>query len=208
MVIVKTELLCFIGKHPNLTISNIPFLSYICYVKSFLSIVLVALLFLPLWGTFGYLTVQKKQVQKSVKRQIMKGIDREELIFMAFSQEELQTKLNWKHAKEFELNGEMYDIVERNETLDSAFYWVWWDNDETELNRRVNRIAAAVFGSSPQQHEQSQVVQHFYQSLFVESMDSVEKMQHKRSEKQLFQYCFSIKETSHTKSSPPPKLLF
>lgn len=177
-------------------------------MKSFLSIVLVALLFLPLWGTFGYLTVQKKQVQKSVKRQIMKGIDREELIFMAFSQEELQTKLNWKHAKEFELNGEMYDIVERKETVDSAFYWVWWDKEETELNRRVNRIAAAVFGSSPQQHEQSQVVQHFYQSLFVESMDSVEKMQHKRSEKQLFQYCFSIKETSHTKSSPPPKLLF
>lgn len=172
------------------------------------SIALMALLFLPLWGTLGYLTVQKKQVKKSVKRQIMKGVDREELIYMAFSQRDLETKLKWKHSKEFELNGEMYDIVERKETNDSIFYWVWWDNEETELNRQVRRIATVVFGSSPQQHKQNKMVQYFYQSLFFESIDGIEKTHPEPSKKQLFKYCFSIKEIDYSKPVPPPKRLF
>lgn len=174
-------------------------------MKSVFSIALVVLLFLPLWGTFGYLKVQKKQVQKSVKRQIMKGIDREELVYMAFSQRDLETKLNWEHAKEFELNGEMYDVVDRIETADSAFYWVWWDNEETELNRRVKRIAKSIFGSSPQQQDQCQYVQHFYNSLFFESMNYTEKKDPEYYKKDLFQYFFSIKGTHQLQPIPPPK---
>lgn len=130
---------------------------------------LLTLLFLPMWGSIGYLQLEKKKVQKSVKRKIMNGIPKEELIFMAFTKEDLTTKLNWKHSKEFELNGEMYDIVEREETADSAFYWVWWDKEETELNQRVKRIAAEIFGSSPDHQEKNNLVQSFYKSLFVEN---------------------------------------
>ena len=128
----------------------------------------LVLLFLPLWGSLGYLQLEKKKVQKSVKRKIMNGIPKEELIYMAFSTEDLTTKLNWKHSKEFELNGEMYDIVEREETADSAFYWVWWDKEETELNQQVKHIAAEIFGSSPDQQEKNNLVQSFYKSLFFE----------------------------------------
>lgn len=98
----------------------------------------------------------------------MNGIPKEELVFMAFSQEDLTTKLKWKHSKEFEFNGEMYDIVECNETADSAFYWVWWDKEETELNQRVKRIAAEIFGNAPDQHEKNNLVQSIYKSLFFE----------------------------------------
>ncbi|MCC5922400.1 MAG: hypothetical protein JJT77_01335 [Crocinitomicaceae bacterium] len=133
---------------------------------------LLSLLFLPMWGSLGYLQLEKKKVQKSVKRKMMKGIPKEELIYMAFSTEDLSTKLNWKHSKEFELNGEMYDIVERKETADSAFYWVWWDKEETELNQRVKRIATEIFGSSPDQQEKNNVVQSFYKSLFFENQNN------------------------------------
>ncbi len=122
-----------------------------------------------MWGSLGYLQLEKKKVQKSVKRKIMNGIPKEELIFMAFSSEDLSTKLNWKHSKEFELNGEMYDIVERRETADSAFYWVWWDKEETELNQQVKRIAAEIFGNAPDQQEKNKLVQSFYKSLFFEN---------------------------------------
>lgn len=173
-------------------------------MKSFLSIVLVALLFLPLWGTFGYLTLQKKQVQKSVKRQIMKGIDREELIFMAFSQEELQTKLNWKHAKEFELNGEMYDIVERNETVDSAFYWVWWDNDETELNQRVRNLTTALFGGNLSHHKSNLIVANFYHSLFFETNNFAFKASNTSESSAFFNYLLKPYDTYLEVDSPPP----
>lgn len=160
-----------------------------------------------MWGIFGYLTLEKKQVQKSVKHQIMEGIDKEELIYMAFSKNDIKTKLNWKHSKEFELNGEMYDIVERRETSDSAFYWVWWDKEETELNRRVRRLAAEIFGQNPDHQEKNQLVQQFYKSLFFENQWVSDNYQFNNSSDNEFFYLMKRTQTHKVVLSPPPKNL-
>ena len=55
------------------------------------------------------------------------GIDKSELVLFKFSKEETTTKLNWKHAKEFEFNQQMYDVVEKQVSKDSIHYWCWWD---------------------------------------------------------------------------------
>lgn len=158
-----------------------------------------------MWGVFSYLSIEKKQVQKNVKRKIMNGIDKDELIYMTFSREELSTKLNWKHSKEFELNGEMYDIVERKETQDSAFYWVWWDKEETELNRRVKRLAAEIFGQNPDHQEKNQVVQQFYKSLFFENQWGLDDKQFENSSKNKFYYLKKRTQMHKEVLSPPPK---
>ena len=47
------------------------------------------------------------------------GIDKKELVFFEFSHTENQQKLKWKHSKEFEFNGEMYDVVKKITSTDS-----------------------------------------------------------------------------------------
>ena len=177
-------------------------------MKSVFAVCLIALLFLPMWGTFGYLSVQKKQVQKSVKRKMMEGIPREELIYFKFSQEDIATKLNWKHAKEFEFKGEMYDIVERNETEDSAFYWVWWDKEETVHNQKVKRQAQEFLGKTPDQQKQQQFLVSFYQSLFCEEVITLNNNHHTEVTDNYFNDQFFTFETSLDVLGPPPKFTF
>jgi hypothetical protein len=123
-------------------------------VKRLFPIVMTVAFILPVWGSFYYLQVQKKLVQKKVKRQIMKSCNDEDLVFIAFTKEETQTLLNWKHSKEFEYNGEMYDIVHKRETQDSVYFKLWWDKEETVVNQKVKRIANSIFSQHEQQQEE------------------------------------------------------
>lgn len=174
-------------------------------MKKLFAIVILSFLFLPMWGSYFYFKSEQYVIRKKVKHKLMKVIPKEELVFMAFSQEDLTTKLNWKHSKEFELNGEWYDIVERVETADSAFYWLWWDKEETALNQKVRRIAAEIFGGSPDQNEKNQVIQQFYKSLFFEIEEYVSLPMRIHSSSSHFYYERFFKRLFYPAEGPPPK---
>ena len=117
--------------------------------------VLVVLLLAPLPLMVGYLHLQQRAVKKAVKRTLMAGVPDDELVLLRFSHTEAETQLRWEHSREFEFDGDMYDIVRKEETADSVSYWCWNDHEETVLNRRVQRLAAVAWGSHPErrQHE-------------------------------------------------------
>ena len=95
----------------------------------------------------------------------MRTIDRSELVFLRFSFAEVKEKLKWKHAGEFEYQGEMYDIVEKKEQGDSLLLWCWWDKAETKLNRKLHELAARALGTDIPTREKQTSLQHFLQSL-------------------------------------------
>ncbi|HMR42371.1 MAG TPA: hypothetical protein PKC40_00990, partial [Saprospiraceae bacterium] len=96
----------------------------------------------PAFLTFGWLQYQRILVKKQVKRHIMAGLDREDLILLKFTAAEAQAKLRWEHAREFEYEGQMFDVVEREIRGDTSFYWCWWDSEETALNKELSALAA------------------------------------------------------------------
>lgn len=112
---------------------------------------------LPFGGHYGWISWQKYKVRKEVKHRMKSEIDKSELIFFAFSLETTQKKLKWKHALEFEYNGEMYDIIHKRETTDSAFYWVWWDHEETHLNKQLAEIISQLVDQNSQNQKSQQV---------------------------------------------------
>ncbi len=137
--------------------------------RSLIGIFLFLCLIAPLASTYLYLKHQKKLVRKEIKWRIIAGIDRSELVFLKFSKEEKLLLLNWKHSKEFEFKGEMYDIVETHDRDDSTFYWVWWDHEETKLNRQLKEIVAGAFGNKDLNKESRMNLQKFFQTLFFPS---------------------------------------
>lgn len=94
------------------------------------------------------------------------GIDKEELVLLKFSETEKQSKLKWKHSKEFEFEGEMYDIVETLIVDDTTYYWLWWDHEETKLNKQLGNLMVSALGNYPQNKENHTRLFRFFNTLF------------------------------------------
>lgn len=110
----------------------------------------------------------------------MKSCNDEDLVFIAFTKEETQTLLNWKHSKEFEYNGEMYDIVHKRETQDSVYYKLWWDKEETFLNNKVKQLANSVFSSDTNHQNEELSISLVMKSLFFETKAEIQNDFHEK----------------------------
>lgn len=96
------------------------------------------------------------------------SLDKSELILLSFTQEEY-AQLKWKHSKEFEWQGSMYDIVDSAHKGSTIQYWCWWDYEETELNKALRNSLAQVLGNNPKNQQHQFEICQFYKSLFFES---------------------------------------
>ena len=120
----------------------------------------------PVAVTYIWLQHRKAVVRKEVKWKMIAGIDKKELVFFEFSHTENQQKLKWKHSKEFEFNGEMYDVVKKVITANTIQYWCWWDHEETKLSKQLSKLLAGAYQSDvPLNHKKQEIVS-FYKSLF------------------------------------------
>jgi hypothetical protein len=106
-------------------------------------------LFDPTAGSLTWLDLERASVKKAVDRHIIAGIEASDLVLLEFSREETGTLLRWEHAREFEYDGQMYDVVETWAVGDTVFFRCWWDREETALNARMRVIALRAFGDAP-----------------------------------------------------------
>jgi len=88
--------------------------------KSIATLLIVCLL-MPLAGSYLFLHFKKNKIRKEVTALINSGIKEKDLLVLKFTKEESETKLNWKHSREFIYNGRMYDIVNQSQQGDSLF---------------------------------------------------------------------------------------
>jgi hypothetical protein len=134
--------------------------------KSFSSMLLLMCLATPFAVTYLCLHIQKNQIRREVKHQMMEGLDRDQLVLLSFDVKTAAEVLRWKHSEEFEYQGRMYDIVESATEGEITHYWCWPDDEETELNGKVREIAAAAFGQHPQNQENQTRLIDFCKSLY------------------------------------------
>lgn len=125
-------------------------------------------LILPFIGVFGWLTMEKQLLRKEVKHSLMSQTPNEELVQLRINKKDTLRILKWKHSKEFEYKGEMYDIVRRSYTQSDVVYFVWWDNEETELNQKLDGLTAFLFDQSPQKKRSSKQFSFLFSLLFFE----------------------------------------
>lgn len=140
-----------------------------------MAILLLAVFLFPFAARYTGIKYQVYHTKKKIKRQMIAGIDRSELVVMKFSKAEADGKLNWKHSKEFELGGEWYDIV-YTDTLaeDSLQYWLFWDYEETKLNKELAKLVAEAFSHDVPTKEKNAQFKHFSQDIFCIELTTVQ----------------------------------
>ncbi len=124
----------------------------------------------PAVVTYTWLQKHKRAVKREVKWKMIAGIDKSELVFFTFSNKDIQTKLRWEHAKEFEYKNQMYDVVEKKILKDSTQLWCWWDYKETKLNKQLQRILVTVFQNDSKSKEKQDQVFKFYKMVYLPSV--------------------------------------
>lgn len=115
-----------------------------------------------------YLQYRKMLVRKEIKWRLIAGIDRKELVLLKFRSSE-QHQLKWKHAREFEYRGELYDIVETISQGDTTFYWCWWDNEETQLHKKLTELVSKALKGDPKRNKNQQDLLSFFKTPYYAS---------------------------------------
>jgi len=173
-------------------------------LKNLITILLLTCLTLPFIGSVSWLNYQKKKVKRQVKHQIIAGIDKEDLVLLTFSLDNAENKLKWKHSKEFEYNGSMYDIVEADTSGNNINYWCWWDYEETKLNKQLTKLLAQYLSNNTENKAAKNQLNKFFDTLFY-LKNNPWKTAIIIHQKNLFNlYLNNYESLNISPSSPPP----
>jgi hypothetical protein len=137
-------------------------------MRTFVSIFLLAIFAVPFFWGPSWLSMEKRQIQKHVRNNILPSVDESELVIFEVSASDTSSQFKWKHAKEFEFNGKMYDIVDRKQTDDDITYLVWQDDEETAINSKIKLVTNSIFDNSPVNQNNRLAFQLLIQSLYAE----------------------------------------
>lgn len=124
------------------------------------------ILFAPVATIYTFLQYEKSALRREIKWKMIAGMDHKELVLLTFTKEETKTKLRWEHSKEFEYNGQMYDIVSQEIKGDSIFYRCWWDHEETQLNKNLKKLVASAFNQDEDNRETQKGLYFYLWSFF------------------------------------------
>ncbi len=84
-------------------------------------------------------SLDKSNIRNSVLTALQMDVLPEQLIVFTFSKAESEA-LNWRKNHEFELDGQMYDIVETKEENGILYYTCFHDVKETKYKRRFYKF--------------------------------------------------------------------
>lgn len=124
------------------------------------------ILTVPVLVTIGGLQYQKVEVRREIKKRMLRGLDKSELVLLAFTQAENRSLLQWEHNREFEYQHQMYDVIDTEIRGDSIFYWCWWDHEETKLNRQLRELLTHALNHDPLKKEAQHKLYSFFLSLY------------------------------------------
>ena len=144
-------------------------------MKNRIPILFILALTLPFIGVYGWLKFEKSTVRRSVKHRLMEGIPKDELVQFTFAKRDTSILLDWKHSKEFEYQGEMYDIVTRYYSEDSVKYDLWWDHEETALNKKLAQLTNNLINQNPVEQSKTNYIAFVIKSMLFENQQIVIK---------------------------------
>lgn len=132
------------------------------------SILLLLCFLAPLVLTFSLLKVKQWKVKAEVEQQILQGIDKGELLELTFSLEEAAS-LDWEHEREFEYNGQSYDVVEEVVRDGYVTYHVWWDKIETKIKNQLTQLVSRALNQDEEQQGNQDNLERLFKSVYYQN---------------------------------------
>ena len=140
-----------------------------------------------------------------MKRKMLAGINRETLVLWKFTETEKQNLLRWKHDREFEYRGEMYDIVETEVRGDTTYYWCFWDHEETLLNKQLAALLSFAMKSNPKKQENQKRLATFFKSLYYTTFNKPDPFIFKEIKRNHLDLICLFRSQFYSPAVPPPK---
>ena len=109
-------------------------------VKTLLSLTLFFVLLLKMGGFYAILSFERHEIREKVERKLLNSIEKSELIRIVGSDKN-SSKLKWERAgKEFEFEGNFYDIVYSESVFGITYYYCLSDKEETKLETKIDKL--------------------------------------------------------------------
>ncbi len=116
---------------------------------------LLLILLFNISGYFVTFKIAQHSVKKEIRRKIKSHLPETELAVFTFSIADLN-KLEWEEkGKEFWLNGNMYDVVKKQETADSITFHCINDSQEKSLFANLEELINRQMNSDAQHNNTS-----------------------------------------------------
>lgn len=136
------------------------------------AIMLLGILFLPFVFLYQGWSVKMYQHRKAIKAQLLADTPNEALVTLTITNRQAE-QLNWAHEREFQHNGEWYDIVRTDTLGDTLVYHCWWDHEETQLYQQLKLLLAQHYGTHTPETSQEQQCQQLLRHLFIVNFYSI-----------------------------------
>lgn len=134
-------------------------------MKGILSVGLFMCLTVPFLASWQFLAGRIRQVKEEVSRNIHTDKYEEEKVLLKFTSED-SSKLYWEHSREFEYNGEMYDVIRFEKKGDTIWYYCYWDKKETKLKRDRAQLVIRILPPTDQQQKSQNCINQFFKTLY------------------------------------------
>lgn len=113
--------------------------------------------------------------------------------------------LKWKHSKEFEYKGNMFDIVKADTVKNIAHYICFPDKQETALNKMFVKQLNDYFAGN-KEHEKRQVsIQHFVCSFYCSNFNTLHYGFPNKQTINIVTHFLFISQFELNYTAPPPK---
>lgn len=129
---------------------------------------------------------------------------KEDLVLWEFSDIEIHSKLKWKHDREFEYQGEMYDVVYREQKGNKHLLWCYHDCKEKEIKEKITRLFAFGFQDDVQKNDSQKKLLQFYSGLYF-CNTQIQLSQNQTPKKYYIPESFHLILTNFSPPVPPPK---
>tara|TARA_B110000908_G_C10216423_1_gene433041 strand:+ start:295 stop:837 length:543 start_codon:yes stop_codon:yes gene_type:complete len=170
-------------------------------------IVLLMALVNPMYYAYVGYHIELKKIKKEVKNQLIANTPKEYLVSFRFEIESNTFKsLEWKHSREFQYQGKMFDIVEADTINNYAHYICFPDKQETALNQEFNDLLNERYAHDKPTNNKQKLLSNFVKSLFVqnEEIDSFFALQNRVEYNKYFK---GVSPSDFIKArNPPPQI--
>ncbi len=168
------------------------------------AVLLILVLIVPVSATMLWLKAEREEIREKVQEMIGNHLEDEDLTRIQLSLDEAASELRWNNPKEFVYGSAHYDVVKTLRDSDSITFFCWEDEEETKLDKKLNRLLQKALGSDqPTQQGERQLTRLFEGLGMPESFSY--RMIEPESERSLFSYHVVLKDTSPETDTPPPR---
>jgi hypothetical protein len=164
------------------------------------------LLLAPAAGAYLWLQVRRAWVRHEVKVTLMAGLEKEDLVLFKISQKTQPEDFVWKHKTEFACGNQLYDVVIQEEHGDTLYLWCFWDEKESIIHQRLDRLAESAQQNDPLQHSKHKQLISFFKTLFCHPQAEAVPYRLANTTQNEFRYPDRNTRKGYPPPAPPPQI--